>query len=150
MNTDGRKRRITELLLGYWNIIRAGRLFPDHTDVNSEDISDIWDNCFVVKISRDKVTTDYVYIHTGATLEKAYGHDLTIDDTPPLASPYVDHLVNKYEEVCKNKTPLIEEDSFVNAHGKTVYYRQILLPLGPNDDEVSHILGGMRYKICES
>lgn len=145
-----RERRITELLLGYWNIIKGNRLFPKYDDVNSHDISDIWDNCFIVHITNSSEKNKYNYLYLGTNLEQAYnGDSLTIDDAPPLASPMVDRLVNKYEEVLRSRAPIIEEDAFVNARGKTVRYRQILLPLGPNDSEVSHILGGMRYKLYE-
>ena len=86
---------------------------------------------------------DHRYIFVGERVASMYGDDLTGDSVMSLA----DSLSSKYFEVSKNGEPIIDENHFTNLHNAEVRYRQILLPLGPDDETVSHILGGMRYKL---
>ena len=144
-----RERRITEIMLGYWNIIKGSRRFPSEEDMNSADISDVWDNCFLIRVSEqegeEKRRYDFNYL--GSALEGIYG---TTADISPLAPAFSDRLNTRCDEVMNTASPVIEDDAFVNDGGQTVRYRQILLPLGPEGNNISHVLGGMRYKIYDS
>lgn len=139
---DVRERRLTEQLVLYWNSLRANDDFPSLADVNSQDIMDIWADCFVVKIKQFEEHLDHEYEYIGENIYAMFGGVLSSDVILNMS----DALASKYEEVIRMRLPIVDESQFVNANRDVVQYRQIVLPLGSND-VVEHLLCGVRYDI---
>jgi hypothetical protein len=139
--------RCHDQLLQYWKKICNGREFPHESDIDPEDIHDIWDYCFL--ISMDDVTSriGYRYSYMGSALVNAFGDDVNNPDMALrlLSSTKVPNL-KKIEEVLNKKHPVIDEGEFENAHHMNVRYRTCIVPLGYDDGQVSHLFGVMRWK----
>ena len=44
------EQRITEALKTYWQGLQKDGKLPSEQDINSEDIPQIWENCFLVRV----------------------------------------------------------------------------------------------------
>ena len=135
------ERRITLRLLAYWEKLRRGRPMPDEQDIRSEDIADLWDYCFLVRV-KDLDN----YVHLGQAIIDAYHHGLDEITPVPLVSPNPRHLTKGYDQVRFTARPLMEDGEFRNLRNHKVKYRQCLLPLGQGTD-VQAVFGVMRFKL---
>ncbi|MDX1975419.1 MAG: PAS domain-containing protein [Rickettsiales bacterium] len=145
MDNASLERRITLRLLSYWEKQRRGRDMPTEQDIDPQDVRDLWPNCFIVHVE-DLGKADYQYSFLGEAIARAYQGNLLDGSTTLVGTPYADRLNACYSEVIINRKPLIDEGEFRNIHQETIKYRQCLLPLG-DEDGVTAIFGGMRYKI---
>lgn len=139
------ERRITLRLIAYWERLRAGRAMPEEINIDPEDLSDLWDHCFLVQV-RDLQKKDYNYTYLGTAIMDAYRGGLSVDDSGSIVTLNANKLAGNYAQVMETCKPVIDEGEFENAKACTVKYRQCLLPLG-KDGVVDAIFGGMRYKI---
>jgi hypothetical protein len=135
------ERRITSRLVGYWERIRGERVMPNEVDINPDDLQDLWDDCFLVH-ARDLKMQDYNYIYLGLNIAHMYQEGIKGD----LEHFNASKLSKGFQKVIDTKKPVLEEGGIVNALGRTLLYRQCLLPLG-SGDAVDAILGGIRYKL---
>lgn len=161
------ERRITEKLILYWNRIRKNKPFPSFEDIDFEDpeIQDIWDDCFLVKLSGAGDRRNHNYTYIGRNIIGMFAQDYAASSamsiTDDLSARY-DKVVEtkeplikesqftiQYMHVANTKMPMVDESRFVNLKNAEVKYRQILAPLGPDDGTVKHILGAMKYKIYQ-
>ena len=131
----------------YWEQLRGDRPFPKESDIDIDEIADIWESCFL--ISNDEVTrhTGYRYSFLGSDLLGAFGDDVTNHDAAlRLLSTARARNTRKFDEVLMEKRAVIDESSFVNLMGMNIRYRACLFPLGLENGEVTHIVGCMRWK----
>jgi hypothetical protein len=56
-------------------------------------------------------------------------------------------LSSRFAQVMATMAPALDEGEFTTTHGRTVLYRQCLLPLGNEEKGVEAIFGGMNYKV---
>jgi hypothetical protein len=139
------ERRITLRLLAYWEKQRLGRLMPTEQDIDPEDLRDLWDSCFLVRVV-DLAKSDYNYTYLGQAIADAYCHGMLKDDPEGMVSPSAHRLARNYARVVGTCKPLLEEGEFVNLKQEMVKYRQCLLPLG-TDGQIESIFGGMHFRI---
>lgn len=142
MNTEVKENKLNEILFQYWEDLKGDKEMPCESDIKSEEIADVWDNCFLVEKNGDK----YAYSHLGKSIIEAYGdavegEDIIEDDIYP-ESP---SILAKLEEVSQTKEPMHYEGAFINRNNMDIKFRKMLLPLGDNG-EVKYILGGMRWR----
>lgn len=138
--------RYNQRLQKYWDKLRGERPFPSESEINPDDLKDIWGSCFLISIDDVTRRLGYRYSYLGEELIEAFGDDandpevamrlLSTGDTP-----------KKFDEVIKTQKPVLDESEFMNLKHLHIRYRACLLPLGYKDGEVSHILGCMRWKI---
>lgn len=131
-------------LTKYWDTARAERLFPAENDINPDDLLDIWDSCFLISIDDVTHRVGYRYSYMGQDLVNAYG-DEGVGNA--LISASTSPMVIKFNEVMKDKKPVIDESEFVNAKHLQIRYRSCILPLGTSDGAITHLLGCMRWKM---
>jgi hypothetical protein len=139
------ERRITLRLLAYWEKLRAGRAMPSKDDIKSEDLHDLWENCFIVQVPTHR-QTDFNYTHLGDAIRRAYLGGELDEDVKKLASLNAAWLEESHEQLQDKCEPLVQEGEFRNFYNEIIRYRQCLLPLGENG-KIEAIFGGMRYKI---
>ncbi len=139
--------RCHDELLNYWHKICKGREFPHESDIEPEEISDIWDYCFLISLDDVVKRIGYRYSYMGSALVGAFGDDVNNPDMALrlLSSTRVPSL-KKIEEVLDKKQPVIDEGEFTNAHHMNVRYRTCIVPLGYENGQVSHLFGVMRWK----
>ena len=139
--------RSHERLIAYWNAIRGDNPFPQESNIDPDDIADIWQSCFLICI--DEVTNrhGYRYSFLGSDLIEAFGDDLKNPDVAThLLATQKPSLIAKLDEVLKTKQPHTDESEFVNLKQLKIRYRSCLLPLG-QAGRITHIVGCMRWKI---
>ncbi len=141
----GIERRITLRLLAYWERLRMGRDIPLRDDIDPEEISDLWNSCFLIHIN-DFSKQDYRFAFIGDEVVQAYRHELSRDEAAAMVSPDVLKLSKYIGATVASRRPVIDEGETRTSLGQLVRYRQCFLPLG-TDSRVDGVLGGMRYKI---
>lgn len=133
----------------YWASLRGVRSFPGENQIDSDEISDIWPSCFLISIDNVTRRLGYRYSYLGSALIEAFGGD---DNNADIALQLLSNadmpMVKMFDEVLKYQRPTVDEAEFVNLKNLKIKYRASLLPLGYNDEEVSHILGCMGWKVC--
>ena len=141
-----RERRLTEQLILYWNEKRGERKYPSMKDIQESEIGHIWQDCFFVAVREVAESPEHQYIYIGENIKQMFGGQLASTSVLPLA----DTLASQYYMVMQAKKPLIQETQFTNLDDEIIRYRQILLPLGPNDEVVDHVLGGLRSNLTHN
>ena len=150
LSFNKKSRRITTILKDYWEYTKHTRPFPTAGEVQKADLEEIWDNCFLVKADNSCVRPeDYEYIYLGKNVITAFGEDLTGMHIEDMHVPEASHLAEEYEKVLATKLPVYDSGELHLENGKTVLYRQILLPLGQNGITITSIIGGISYKISD-
>ena len=138
------ERRLTLRLLAYWEKIRAGRIMPLESDIDPEDLTELWPYCFLLH-AKDLTQTDYNFTYLGDAVADAYkgsfGHAQTAADLGLNAAS----ITQGAHKVVTTAKPFVEEGEFITLSGEVVKFRQCLLPLGEGQT-VSGIFGGMRFK----
>lgn len=148
---EGIERRITRRLSKYWKEIynTKGRL-PMESDLDADELDDIWDNCFLlnIKIDSEKNQIKGVYSYLGSSLLEAYGCNLTGEDFfNSMISSNNPDVAHKFTLSINVKEPVIAEGAFTNGDGAEIFYRQIFLPLCDESGNVTHVFGGMKWKV---
>lgn len=144
---EGIEQRITRRLLSYWDANKSDAELPLASNINRDDLQDVWDDCFLVEVkgSEDK-GFEFRYNYIGSSIIAAYGDEVTgADIQTSLLSPEGKHVMDIFEEVVEMKTPVIDEAEFTNLQHVVVRYRQCILPFSDKNGKVTHLLGGMRW-----
>ena len=140
-------RRINDTLLDYWIALKGERLYPAESEINPDDIHDIWDSCFLVRVDDVGRRDGYKYTYLGAALIEAYGDDYNGRDVcDALVNPATPALAEKLDEVRQGRMPVMVESVFTNAKNMEIKYRTCLLPLGVSPAAVDYVIGGMKWK----
>ncbi len=139
------ERRITLRLVAYWERIRGARDMPVEDDIDPDAIPELWEDCFLLH-TQDLKQEGYNYIYLGEHVAQLYAEGLSAGDCEGVEHFNTARLGGSFQKVIDTRKPVIEEGSMRNALGRTVLYRQCLLPLGSGGG-VEAILGGIRYKL---
>ena len=102
---DSDERRIPVRLLRYWDSIRGSRLFPSENDIDQEDISDVWDHCYLIQVNdlENRMKVDFTYL--GSEILESYHTHLSEDDTADIISPKSSRLAQNFRTVIATKMP---------------------------------------------
>ncbi len=139
-------RRLSDILLKYWEQLRGDRAFPDENQIDPDFLHGVWDHCFLVDATEASTRNGYKYAYLGKDLINAYGDGITEEEAMELVSTDSHKVGDMFAEVEEQKTFVFHESEFTNSKNVRIKYRQILLPLGKTDDQVDFILGGMNWK----
>jgi len=145
------EQRINEKLLSYWEEKKGSRLFPLESEINPDELEQVWDSCFLVSVDAAHVAMNgspYHYIYLGQSLVDAYGDDLGNRQVcEQLIYPGNMSLIHHFDEIVTTKQPANDESEFKNINNMLIKYRSCMMPLGKdNSDEVAYIIGGMKWK----
>jgi hypothetical protein len=143
------ERRLGLRLLRYWHEKRGTRPMPVESDIDPEELGLDWAYCFLLQ-SRDVANIqDYNFTYLGTHIMRAY-FDKSIDEHNQfIVGPNAYRLSTHFARVLDTRAPVLDEGMFETVHGRTVLYRQVLLPLGAPDHGVEAIFGGMNCKIVD-
>jgi hypothetical protein len=137
-------RRLTEILKSYWSDLKGDRAFPDEQLVHPEDLGEVWPRCFLIHVSDKKDTFTYDFL--GDELVEAYDYGIYEGNADKVIDLSNERMRAQLFEVLKTKKPAFSEVEFLNEHDVEVRCREIMLPLGPDDETVTFILGGVGWK----
>jgi len=139
--------RIGEVLYHYWDNLRGDRAFPAESEIDPDEISDIWNSCFLVNISPAEVNNHgYRYTYLGTALIDAFGSDITGQEVSArLIDSASKTMVRQFDQAVKTAKPVYDEAEFTNSKKLLIKYRSCILPLGGklNPD---YLIGGMKWK----
>lgn len=132
------QRRITEQMLYYWNRLRGERRWPAVGDIKAVVMPDVWEDVFIIKVNKapesEKLSCTYAY--QGKNVQSMLGNAML---------SLKEGMDRKFENVFYSQDHLQDEQEFTNRNGIRIKYRQIILPLGPDNEHIDHLLGGMRH-----
>ncbi|WP_339047895.1 PAS domain-containing protein [Candidatus Mesenet endosymbiont of Phosphuga atrata] len=134
------EQRAVNKLCSYWNLLRENRDYPKKDDIEFEEIKDILQYCFIIKVNKiDDEIKKYNFIHLGGEAAEIYNIDIDITFVPTT----VEHLYQYLDSVIIDGEPIIEDLDLQDSVGHHLIGRQCLLPLSDNDQEVNYILGAV-------
>lgn len=145
--SDGEKR-INLRLISYWEKLKGNKHLPLESDIEPDDLFDIWDDCFMIDVHHKNGKYAFRYGYLGDSLLEAFGdsdesgsdvYELLLDTKDADTKVVLEDLLNDNE-------PFIQEGEFINNLDIPIKFRRCLLPLQSNTGHVDHILGGMRWK----
>lgn len=136
----GMERRLVLRLLSRWRKICGDREFPSFNDVDPAEMSDLWQNCFVLDVAG--FAENPVFRSIGADIAPLAGVNLVdkrVSDAP--ASTLISASVAYLGEVLRKQVPISRGGEFLKPGGVRVLYRSILLPMSDDGETISGLLG---------
>ena len=136
------EKRITERLKNYWEEKRGSNPYPTESQINSSELEDIWDDCFLIEYENGK----FRYSFLGTSIIEAYGDNMEGEEiVEDLLYPETPDISAMFQEVLDTKDVIYYDGAFINKNNMDIKFRKILLPLGENG-KINYIIGGMRWK----
>jgi hypothetical protein len=137
-------KRINDRLREYWQELAGTRVMPLEKEIDPNALDDIWGHCFVVHVMGPQ---KYKYVYLGDELIDAYGDDVTgYDVCETLVGEVESPFMEEFADILDKQHPIESQDSFTNAENLEIKYRLCLVPLGNDMGDVTHILGGLKWK----
>ncbi len=140
------ERRLTMLLMGYWQELRAGRRAPLVRALKTGVPPDLLTDCFTLLPAE---TPDRSRLHDiGERIARVSGIEatsLTLSEVPGdtligVASKWLDRTL-------ETGVPVVDEGEFEDRHGAHILYRATLLPLANEQGKIVQVLGGASCKV---
>ncbi len=141
--SSGEEQRLTFRLLSYWNRIRADKKFPALSDVNIQEILELWHFTFTIDVREE----EHKFFYFGPKLASVFGHDYTgeyLNDA--MDDIIVNNTIGFYEKIMDSQEPAMEAASFF-SEGREVRYRSIIVPFSNNGVDIDYLVGTTNYKI---
>jgi hypothetical protein len=137
-------KRINERIRDYWQSLAGSNAMPAEKDVNPDDLEDIWAHCFLVQVLEGG---KYRYVYLGDDLIEAYGDDVTgYEAAETIIGQAESPFMEEFAELLDKQRPIESDSSFVNPQNVEIRYRLCIVPLSGPRGEISHILGGLKWK----
>ena len=147
------ERRLTMLLVGYWQEARKGRRCPLASDFTALVPDELLADCFTYEPPAALGAQPAApgkggrLRDIGAALARVSGiaaQDLALGDAPPNSLLGV---VGKFlGRALREGTPVLDDGAFEDASGVKRLYRATLLPLENEAGEIALVIGGARCK----
>lgn len=137
------QQRLSDQLITYWESKKEGSNIPLESNIDGDEISDIWDSCFLIEYEDNK----FRYSYLGEDIVEAYGDDLQgLEIVEGLIYPENSNIIENFQNVVDSQEPKRFEGEFTNKNNMLIKYRKTLVPLG-DGEKVTYILGGMRWRV---
>ena len=143
---DG-ERRLTILLVGYWQEARSGRRCPLAKDFSALMPVELLADCFTYEPAAGPATIGEGgrFRDIGVEVARVSGSTATemalADALPNSLLGVVGKLL---EQALQEGTPVLDEGVFEDANGAKRLYRATLLPLENEAGEIALVIGGAR------
>ncbi len=135
------------IALAYWRSIRGERRFPNRADIHPRDIAGILRHVSLIKYEEG----DFVYRIVGDVIVRAYDLPMQNRKVSELSyeEPGFGAIVRPLLQRC------VETGEVIAVRGRTgrdllkvnfTHYENVLLPLGPDDGTVDHIITASSYR----
>ena len=136
---SGMERRLSLRILSYWREIRGEENFPAYASINSDDITDMWPFCAILKVTGHE--QDPLITHCGDNLQNLQGEDVS---GQPLSAAPKDSLIanglSYFQRVLDKRVPITYGNSYSCESGETVFYRSAILPLSDDGEKIDYLL----------
>jgi hypothetical protein len=134
------ERRLVLRVLNYWRHLAGEREFPSVEDIKTDDIPEIWPNCFIL----DPADTpdDPVLVEIGEYLEEEFGKDARGKRVSEVVTgTLLAAALGHYRQVAAKKVPISLGGDYINSDGVKVLYRSIILPLSGDGETIDKFFG---------
>ncbi len=136
-------RRVYEL----WQQLRGSRSFPRREDITPRRMPELLRNIALVRVLdggeefQIRLVGDAIVQAQGATF-----HGMTTRQIDLVLPGYGSALARLYGDICKNRRPRAYRGWYERQADKhSFFHESVLLPLGPDDRTVDHVLIGAVY-----
>ena len=141
------ERRVVGLLEERWRAVRGKARFPMERDFDFLKLPGILDSCLFIEVRRAaKGRERYLYGWFGAEVWKIYS---AADDVKGLCARGLrsdnEGVHRKLHQVVHLERPVHEAASFRNSANFMIKYRQCLLPVSKNSEDVDCIIGAITW-----
>jgi hypothetical protein len=129
-------------LHAYWSSERGSRAMPRRADINPRKIPSLLPNVLIVEIHPP---VRFCFRLAGTNICSRWGQDLTgkwldeLDYDGERAS-----VLEQYAAVVRTGEPRLDVKEFVNASGRYLHYRRLLLPLSEDGHTPNMLLGAQK------
>lgn len=121
---DDKEHYTHQRLFEYWNSLKGDKDFPDESQIDTNDITDIWQSCFLISIDDVTRRLGYRYSYLGKDLMEAFSGDSGNPDIAHLLSTAdITPMVKFFDRVCKNRKPEVDAAEFTNLRNLRIKYR---------------------------
>jgi len=133
--------------LEYWQALRGPRRFPSRADIRPRDIAGMLRNISLIKVEND----DFIFRVVGDDIVLAFGLNLQnrrLSDLARQEPVFGEMIAPLLRKIVATGEPL----ALQGKSGRDIAYlnftasENLLLPLGPDDDTVDHILSVSCYQ----
>jgi hypothetical protein len=139
--------KILDALYAHWQKRRGARKAPSRSDIDPVDIPYLLPHIYLVDIERGDHLSFRIRL-MGTHLVQVFGKDYTrrllrevdLDDHTQI-------ILAEYKTVAETMAPICNKHKFVNHSGRPFDYDRLLLPLSSDGEMVSHLLGGMTFRL---
>lgn len=137
---QGMERRMVLRLLSQWREWQGDDTFPSFGSVDPEEISDMWDYCFVLDFlgHEEDPVIRMVGERLAAYMPGPVGN-CRLSDVP--AATLLEHAASYYQEILDRRVPISRGGEFRKYDGNKVLYRSIIMPMSDDGQTISGLLG---------
>jgi len=142
------EHRLVNRLRSYWDRLRETDDLPNILKFNKGNISDIWENCLLIKLVSDGTNKVYNVEYTGRELLSAVGSDLKGKYFSAAGSNdlFSRELISALNNSIEKKEFTLSEGTFPNNKGKIVKYRDCIMPFKDGKGEISVLVVGISWR----
>lgn len=147
------ERRLSQKLINYWHSLKElCQDTPKEQDVSADLLSDIWENCFLIKQGVQGNPQGYRYSFVGERITQE-----CIDSEPHIRR-FLEHVLQLHdsaaieaEKAIETNEPVVNEGTYLDEESQHYFvYRRCFVPLKDKSDELSIVLGGFRWKVSKN
>jgi hypothetical protein len=142
---QGMERRLVLRLLTHWRAICGDRDYPSFSEVEPENMPEMWHNCFVLEVIGHE--EDPVFRAAGGEI-MSHSADSLIGTPVSFWTPdtLIGVAVSHTRDVLRKGVPMSHGDEFMKIDGTRVLYRSILLPMSDDGETISGLLGAVNCR----
>ncbi len=139
------ERRMVLRVLQHWRDAAAERDMPAHSDLDPEAMADVWNECFILDVSRPD---DPIFGGVGSAFRDLCGEDFSgraLSAVPE--NTLVGAAASYHNRVLSKKVPLSVGGQVAQNNGQQLLYRSTLLPLSDDGNAINSLLGAANCRI---
>ena len=125
-----------------WNTLKVARRFPARAEITPRNMVEFLRNTVLVRVIDEG--RDFQFRIVGDAVAEVQGdsfRELTTTEIDARIPGYGAMLKSVYRQVCKMREPLAFRGWFVQPKTHLAFFHEsLILPLGPDDATVDHIL----------
>jgi hypothetical protein len=125
-----------------WNVLKAARRFPTRAEIAPRNMAEFLRNTVLVRVLDGG--KDFQFRIVGDAIAEVQGssfRELTTTEIDARIPGYGAMLRSVYRQVCKTREPMAFRGWFVQPKTQLAFFHEsLILPLGPDDATVDHIL----------
>ena len=141
IDLDAVENNVVRAGIGYWQRLKGERAYPSRLEIVPREISGLLRNVILVRVIDDGA--DYEFRIVGDAHVQMSGFNMQgsqIRDMERVAPGFAATLRKLYEKVLSTRAPFAMRGLVERTDQAPLASETVLLPLGPDDNTIDHIL----------